>query len=155
MTTFTMPNVQSKEFQFARLIAEINAAINISASDLAAIADSMSLEVSDVTAMLSDAETTFENGKASVICKEFITGSYVAVCQYGKLVTTCTINPLTLDVVHLELSDEDYGMCEEEYIEVSVNGESVKFEAEDAELTNAGKENYARPLNRTNSVGQL
>lgn len=146
MTAFTVPNVQSKEFQYARLIAEIKAAINISDSDLAAIADSMSLEVSDVTAMLAEAETTFENGKASVIGKEFITGSYVAVCQYGMIVTACTINPSTLAVVHLELSDEDYGVCEEEYIEVSVNGVAVKFEVEDAELTNAGKEQLSKAL---------
>ena len=62
----TIPNFATKEFQYARFIAEINAIIGFSQDGLEGIADSMGVHPSDLQALINQAENDFEEGKASL-----------------------------------------------------------------------------------------
>jgi len=66
-SSIKMPDLSSQEFDYARLIAELNAVVGFNDEQLVEVANSMGLELSEVKAIIDRADTVFEHAKASLV----------------------------------------------------------------------------------------
>lgn len=151
----TFPSVASQEFQYARFIAELNAAINFTPAQLADVASSMDVTVEEVQFVFDQAEAVFEHGKSTLFCGEsratIAYGKYVWKWDGGEVETNCVVNLDMLTVIDVSEND-DCDFFEEmergyrEHIELTLNGVIYEFEAYDGELTEKGQNDLQAAL---------
>jgi hypothetical protein len=141
----SIPDLSSPEFEYARLIAELNAVVGFDDVQLAQVAGSMDLEVSDVQALIDRAEMEFELGKASlfggVVECRFVQATYVSKWDGGDIETNCVINLENQTIHNVEIADSDcvFDHLESEHVELTLNGTTHIIEAQSGEFTDDGK----------------
>lgn len=141
----TMPDLASQEFDFARLIAELNAIVGFDDSQLAQVAESMSIETSDVQALIDRAEMVFELAKASLfggaVQYNYFPATYVSNWDGGVIETSCIINLTNQTIVEIGISESDcnFDHLESEHVSITLNGNTHSIAAEGGSFTNEGK----------------
>lgn len=139
-SALVMPIIGSNEFNYARLIAELNAVIGFNEKQLNDVAESMGLELTDIQEIIDRADAVFEFAKATITGK-IVSAQYVSVWDGGEVSTNCTFNTETLEITDIEVSDVDfsYETLEREYLVFTHKGKDYEIGAEEGELTDEGR----------------
>tara|TARA_R110002167_G_scaffold206240_1_gene410277 strand:+ start:496 stop:762 length:267 start_codon:yes stop_codon:yes gene_type:complete len=77
---------------------------------------------------------------------KLVSAIYVSEWEEGDIYTSCLVDTDTLTITDVEVVESANEHHESDYIEVCVGGKKLMLDAEDGQLTEAGKEALRRSL---------